>query len=258
MIEELKMLRRYTFLLRQLVKREFKTKYRGSLLGAVWSVLNPLLNMLVLSAVFSQIFHQVENYMLYILSGITVFTYFSEATQLGLGSVVQNYNLFGKVKLPKTVFPISKTISSSISFVITSLIFVILSWCFGVKPTLYYLLIPVVLLLVIIFATGMAFLLSTLQVFFRDTQHLYSVICTIWMYATPILYPFYETIPPGLQPIFKINPMFYYVAFFRDVAFYGQMPDIQTILCVLGWAFGMLIFGLFVFCRKQDSFIYYI
>ena len=257
MFNELRMLMNYKFLLRQLVRRDFKTKYRGSALGVVWSVLNPLLNMLVLSAVFSQIFHQVENYMLYILSGVTVFTYFSEATQLGLMSIVSNYNLFGKVKLPKTVFPISKALSSAINLVITVLIFLILSWCFGLRPTLYYLLIPVAVLLVIIFAMGMTFILSTLEVFFRDTQHLFSVIITIWMYATPILYPFEETIPLQLQPIFRCNPMFYFLKFFRDVAFYGQMPAPSTFLAVFAWAFGTFLFGLFLFCKKQDDFIYY-
>ena len=119
MFEEIREIGKYKYLLKQLVRRDFKTKYRGSILGALWSVLNPLLNMLVLSAVFSRIFNQVDNYMLYVLSGIAIFTYFSEATQLSLVSVVTNYNLFGKVKLPRTVFPLSKTLSSAISFLIT-------------------------------------------------------------------------------------------------------------------------------------------
>lgn len=257
MIHEMLLLKRYQFLLQQLVKRDFKTKYRGSMLGVIWSVLNPLLNMLVLSTVFSHVFHQVENYRLYILSGITIFTYFSEATQLGLMSVVNNFNLFGKVKIPRTVFPVSKVFSSAISFIITIFVFLALSWFSGLKPTIYYLFIPIVVAIIIIFVTGMTFLLSTLEVFFRDTQHLYSVICTILMYATPILYPFEETIPVTLQPIFRLNPMYYYVLLFRNVTFYGQMPALSTVLCATGFAFGTFLLGLFVFCRKQDDFIYY-
>lgn len=257
MFSEIRMIKRYSFLLRQLVRREFKTRYRGSFLGVLWSVLNPLLNMLVLSCVFSQIFHQVENYMLYILSGITVFTYFSEATQQGLGSIVNNFNLFGKVKVPKAIFPISKTLSSAISFVITTLIYLIISWCFGLRPTIYYLLIPVSLALVIVFATGVSFLLSTLDVFFRDTQHLYGVICTIWMYATPILYPLETTIPEKFQTVFRMNPMYHFVTFFRDIAYYGQAPSLNTTLAVIAWAFGTFIVGQLVFHKKQDDFIYY-
>lgn len=257
MFDELFMLRKYGFLLRQLVRRDFKTKYRGSILGAVWSVLNPLLNMLVLSVVFSRIFNQVDNYMLYVLSGITVFSYFSEATQMGLVSVVTNYNLFGKVKLPITIFPISKVFSSAINLGITTMIFLVLSWFFGFKPTWYYLLIPVVLVLLILFTIGITFLLSMLEVFFRDTQHLYSIICTIWMYVTPILYPFETTISPELQPLFRINPMLHFVEFFRDVAFYGQMPSATRILTVVGFSIGSFLIGLIAFCKKKDAFIYY-
>ena len=257
MINEVLMLHKYKFLLKQLIKRDFKIKYRGSMLGMVWSVLNPLLNMLVLSAVFSHVFHQVENYMLYILSGITIFTFFNEATQLGLMSIVNNFNLFGKVKIPRTVFPISKVFSSSISFIISIFVFLVLSWFSGLKPTIFYLFIPVMVLLLILFTTGMAFLLSTLEVFFRDTQHLYSVVCTIWMYSTPVLYPFEDTIPINLQPIFRLNPMYYYVLLFRDAAFYGRMPAISTLLYSMGFAFGVCLLGLVVFCQKQDDFIYY-
>ena len=257
MFEEIREIGKYKYLLKQLVRRDFKTKYRGSILGALWSVLNPLLNMLVLSAVFSRIFNQVDNYMLYVLSGIAIFTYFSEATQLSLVSVVTNYNLFGKVKLPRTVFPLSKTLSSAISFLITIGIYMILSWCFGIKASIYYIFIPIVFVLVIVFTMGMAFLLSVTEVFFRDTQHLYGIVVTIWMYVTPILYPFEETISPDLQPIFKINPLFHFIQFFRDSVFYGRMPSSDTVIASFAWAFGMFAFGMFVFCKKQDDFIYY-
>lgn len=257
MFQDLFAIEHYSFLLSQLVRRDFKTKYRGSFLGVLWSVLNPLLNMLVLSVVFSQIFKQVENYMLYVLSGITLFTYFNESTQQGLNSIVWNFGLVSKVNVPKVIFPISKTLSSSISLFITTLVFLILSWFAGVAPTIYYLLIPVVLILLILFATGMSFILATLEVFFRDTQHLYSVICTIWMYATPVLYPFETTIPQAFQPLFRINPMFQILSFFRDVAFYGQMPSITTILASAAWAIGVFLFGLWFFHKKQDNFIYY-
>ena len=257
MFKELFQLRKYTYLLQQLVRRDFQLKYRGSIFGVLWSVLNPLLNMLVLSVVFSQVFKQVDNYMLYILSGITVFTYVSEATQQGLTAVVANFGLAGKVNVPKMIFPISKVLSSAISFVITTIVFLVLSWFTGIQVTAYYLLIPVLLCLVIMFAMGVSFVLSAAQVFFRDTQHLYGVFCTIWMYATPILYPLETTIPENLQVIFKCNPMYHYVTFFRDVAFYGQMPSLITFVVCVGLSIGAFLLGLFLFQHKQNSFIYY-
>lgn len=257
MFKELFRIRRYMYLLQQLVRRDFQLKYRGSILGVLWSVLNPLLNMLVLSVVFSKVFKQVDNYMLYILSGITVFSYLSESTQQALTSVVSYFGLLGKVNVPKLLFPISKVISSSITFFITTLVFMVLSWCIGVHATIYYLLIPVLQLMVIVFAMGVSFILSMAQVFFRDTQHLYSVICTIWMYATPILYPFESTIPEKLQPIFICNPMYHFVMFFRDVAFYGQLPSLITFVVCIVVSVGTFLLGLFLFHHKQDSFIYY-
>lgn len=257
MFEEMRSLPKYKFLLRQLIRRDFKTRYRGSLLGVLWSVLNPLLNMLVLSIVFRQLFHQVENYMLYLLSGITIFTFFSEATTQGMGSIVGNFNLFGKVKLPKVIFPIAKTLSTAISFVITVLVYLIISWCAGLKPSIFYLLIPVALFLVCVFAAGMSMLLSALNVFLRDTQHLYGVICTIWMYVTPILYPLETTIPEQYQFVFRLNPMYHYVTFFRDAAFYCQAPSLYTTIAVFAWAIGVFMLGLYVFHKKQDDFIYY-
>jgi len=257
MFEEILALRRYSFLLKQLIRRDFKTRYRGSALGVLWSVLNPLLNMLVLSCVFSQIFRQVENYMLYVLSGITVFSFFSESTQQGLSSVVANFGLFGKVKVPRVIFPVAKVLSTSINLVITALIFLIMSWCAGIAPTWNYLLIPVILVLVCVFAAGMSMLLSALNVFFRDTQHLYSVICTIWMYVTPVLYPLETTIPEQLHDLFRCNPMYHFVLFFRDVAFYGQTPNITTWAAVLLWSAGMFCAGLYFFYKRQDDFIYY-
>lgn len=257
MIAELLSLRRYAYLLEQLVRRDFQVKYRGSMLGVVWSVLNPLLNMLVLSVVFSQVFQQVEHYMLYILSGITVFNYFSEATQQGLMAVTNNFSLVGKVNAPKIVFPMSKVLSSVFTFVITTFVFLLLSWCMGVKPTVYYLLIPVFWVLQILFTLGVSFVLSSAEVFFRDTQHLYNVICTIWMYATPILYPFETTIPQAMQSIFLCNPMLHFVTFFRDVAFYGRMPTLSTTLVCVGSALIAFGGGLYLFHKKQESFIYY-
>lgn len=248
---------RYSYLLQQLVRRDFQLKYRGSLFGVLWSIMNPLLNMLVLSVVFSQVFKQVDNYMLYILSGITVFSYFSEATQQGLMSVVANFDLAGKVNVPKLIFPLSKVLSCSISYIITTIVFLILSWFTGIHPTVYYLMIPVMMILFLMFTMGVTFLLSMVQVFFRDTQHLYSVICTIWMYATPILYPLESTIPVHLQPIFLCNPMYYYVTLFRDVAFYGQMPSPTTLVVCCAVSVGTFLLGLLLFKRKQDSFIYY-
>ena len=114
-------LRRYSFMLEQLVKRDFKVRYRGSVLGVLWSVLNPLLNMIVMSIVFSQVFRGIENYKMYLLAGITIYNYFSEGSNLAMSSVLANSSLIGKVYVPKAVFPLSKCLSSGINLLLSLL-----------------------------------------------------------------------------------------------------------------------------------------
>lgn len=248
--------RRFSFLLSQLVKRDFKIRYRGSILGVLWSVLNPLLNMIVLSIVFSQVFKAVDNYKMYLLSGICLFTYFSEATSLAVSSVISNFGLITKIYFPKFIIPLSKALSSAINLVIIVIVYIFLGTFMGVQPWIGYLIIPYVLICLIFFASGVSFIVSALQVFFRDTQHLYSVILTIWMYSTPILYPI-EIIPAALLPVFKANPLYIFISFLREITLNSSVPTVESFLLCAVWGIGMFAFGGFAFVKSQNEFIYY-
>lgn len=249
-------MRRYSFLLLQLVSRDFKIKYRGSILGVLWSALNPLLNMIVLSIVFSQVFRAVDNYKMYLLAGITIFNYFSEATNIATSSVISNFGLITKVYFPKFILPLSKTLSSAINLLITMAVFLILGMFMDVQPWIGYLIIPYVLICVLLFTAGMSFVVAASQVFFRDTQHLYGVLLTIWMYATPILYPI-DVIPQELQTIFMANPLYIFIDFLRQITLYGTYPEpISYLWCAL-WGIGMFVVGGIIFVKTQNQFIYY-
>lgn len=255
-LKKLFSMRRYSFLLQQLVSRDFKVRYRGSALGVLWSALNPLLNMIVLSIVFSQVFRAVDNYKMYLLAGLTIFNYFSEATNIATSSVISNFGLITKVYFPKFILPLSKTLSSAINLTITTVIFLVLGKFMGVIPWVGYLIIPHVLLCVLLFTAGMSFILSALQVFFRDTQHLYGVLLTIWMYATPILYPI-DVIPQQLQAIFMANPLYIFIDFLRQLTLYSTFPEpISYLYCAL-WGIGMFVVGGAIFVKTQSQFIYY-
>lgn len=256
LLKRLLSLLRFRFLLLQLVKRDFKIKYRGSILGILWSVLNPLLNMLVLSVVFSQIFRAVDNYKMYLLAGLTLFNFFSEATNMACASVVGNFGMMTKVYFPKFIIPTSKVLTSTISLVITTIVYLILGSFMGVSPWPGYLLIPYVLLCILGFSLGMGYILSALFVFFRDTQHLYGVLLTIWMYATPILYPI-ESLSKELIPIFRCNPLYRFISFFRDITMYQTVPTLESFLICAAWAIGVFCLGAIFFARHQDRFIYY-
>lgn len=257
LIRKMISLLRFRFLLLQLVKRDFKLKYRGSVLGVFWSVLNPLLNMIVLSVVFSQVFRAVDNYKMYLLAGLTIFNFFSEATNLACASVVGNFGMITKVYFPKFIIPTSKVLTSGISLAITTAVYLLLGLFMEVRPWPGYLLIPYVLVCVLLFSLGMGYILSTLFVFFRDTLHFYSVFLTIWMYATPILYPL-DSLPAELIPLFRCNPLFQFIDFFRSVTMYAAIPTASSFLLCAGWAAGVFCAGAFVFVRAQDRFIYYV
>lgn len=249
-------LRKYSFMLMQLIKRDFKVRYRGSLLGVLWSVLNPLLNMLVLSIVFSQVFKAVDNYKMYLLSGLVIFNYFGEATNMGVTSVVSNFGLLTKVYFPKSILPLSKVLSSGINFLISLAVFFVLGSFMGVHIWWGYIFILYVMACLLLFAAGMSFILATLQVFMRDVQHLYGVIITIWMYSTPILYPI-DVIPAKFQLIFRANPLYIFIDFLRQITLYSSIPTYRSFLYCALWGICIFVIGAIVFVKKQSKFIYY-
>lgn len=248
--------RKYSFLLNQLVRRDFKVKYRGSVLGVLWSILNPLLNMIVLSIVFSQVFKAVGNYKMYLLSGIVIFSYFSDATSVAVNSIVGNFGLITKVYFPKFILPLSKVLSSAINLVNSLIVFIILGSFMGISIWAGYLLIPYVMICLLIFSIGVSFIVSAAQVFFRDTQHLYGVLMMVWMYSTPILYPI-DIIPSTVLPIFKANPLYIFIDFLRQITLYGVVPKTESFVLCAVWSIVMFIIGAILFVKNQKKFIYY-
>ena len=243
-------------MLQQLIRRDFKVRYRGSILGVLWSVINPLLNMIVLSIVFSQVFKAVDNYKMYLLSGLVIFSFFSEATNISVSAVVSNFGLLTKVYFPKFILPLSKVLSSTINLLISVIVFTILGSFMNVHMWWGYLIIIYMLICLLLFTAGVSFILSALQVFMRDIQHLYGVIVTIWMYSTPILYPI-NVVPEAFLPYFKANPMYIFIDFFRLITLYSRIPNYQSfILCAI-WGVSMFVVGAVIFVKNQSKFIYY-
>ena len=249
----------YKDLIRELVSRDLKLKYRRSFLGYVWSVLNPLLIMIVLTVVFSAMFKRnIENYPVYLLSGRMCFDFMRLSTLGGLSSVVTNAPLLKKTYIPKYIFTLSKVISCMLDFVFSlgALLVVMIATRAPFHPTM--LLAPYVIIQLLMFCLGLAFLLGALNVFFRDIMYIYNAVITAWTYLTPLFYPI-ESLPNSLQMIIKIgNPMYYYVAQMRDLVLYGRIPGPR--LFWGGWLFGivMLLIGVNVFSKHKDRFILYI
>ena len=248
----------YRPLITELVGRDLKVKYRRSFLGYVWSVLNPLLMMVVQTIIFSFMFRSdIPNYPLYLICGNTLFTFFNESANMGLTSIIYNASLIKKVYIPKYIFPLSRVVSSFVTMSF-SLAAVVLVMVFTRSPfywTMVLFWVPLVFLF--LFCCGIAMLLSALTVYFRDMQHLFSVLTLGWMYATPIFYPL-EQLPAAVQQLMKLNPMYHYINMFRNFVMYGNIPGPNTWIACAVSGFGMLAIGLAVFRKLQRNFILYI
>lgn len=249
---------KYGFLIRQLISRDFKTKYKRSVLGYLWSFLSPLLTMMVQYLVFSRIFRQnIENFPVYLLSGIIMFNFFTDAVGQGLTAIVDNSSLITKVYVPKYIYPLTKVVSCSINLIISTIPLLIVALLTGTAITKSVFLIPYALLCMLVFCTGMSLLLCTTMVFFRDTQYLWGIISMVWMYATPIFYP-ENIIPDKFRFVQTLNPVYHCIRFIRIVLIDGVSPEPKAYFFCALLALAILAFGAFIFKKFQDKFVLYI
>lgn len=259
--------KKYWFLMTQLISRDFKVKYKRSVLGILWSLLNPILTMAVMAAVFSQMFRfnvEGQNYIVYLMTGIIMFNYFSQASREAMTSVVDNFTLINKVYIPKYIFPVAKCLFVGIDFLLT-----LIPW-FGIVLLSYvglgqytchiswaYLLLPYIFLCMLMFTIGMGLLLSCISVFLRDVWHIYGIALTLWNYLTPVFYSV-EILPPQLQFLMKFNPLYQFLTAARTVALDGKVPALKSLALIGVIGLAMLLIGGTIFRKKQDKFIYYI
>lgn len=249
---------KYNFLLKQLVARDFKNKYRRSYLGVLWSLLNPLLMMVIVSAVFSFVFrYSIEHFQVYLILGQVTFNVFSEATQIALTTIVGSSDLIKKVYLPKYIFPLSKTMFSFVNFAISfiAVVGVLIFYKIPFNTSMLYL--PLLILFLFMFSYGVGLLLSAMMVFLRDIQHLYGIVIMAWSYLTPIFYPV-DSLAPFMQKIMNFNPMYHYLTYMRTIMMYGTAPSVQETIICFGMGLAAMIIGSHYFFKKQNRFILYI
>lgn len=250
--------RKYRFLIRQLVARDFRTKYKRSILGMFWSFLNPLLMMLVQYFVFSTIFKSdVPNFAAYLIIGTVMFNFFNEACGMALGSIVGNASLITKVYMPKYIYPLTRVMSSMVNLAISLIPLLIVCVITGVEFHRSALLAFFFLICLTVFCLGLGLLLSAAMVFFRDTQFLWGVLSMMWMYATPIFYP--ETIlPEKFKFILQVNPLYHFLKNTRLCILSGISPEPVVYVQCLLLALGALLIGALVFRKAQDRFVLYL
>ncbi len=252
-------LQRNWFTISSLVSKDFKLKYRRSILGVAWSVLNPLLMMCVLAAVFTNVlkFGDVANFPMYLILGNVLFALMSDSTSTAMTSILESAPLIKKIKISKMIFPIEKVLFQLVNFAISLIAVVIVMVFFRIAPTVNLLALPLLLVYMLLFCSGLGMLLSALAVFFRDICHFWSVIITAWTYATPLFYPV-SLLPDWMQAAEAFNPMYHYVSYFRDIAMYNTLPGVQENLVCLGIAAITFAVGFLVFRKTEKKFILYV
>ncbi len=251
------------FILKQLVTKDFKRKYRRSVLGIAWSVLNPLMMMVIMSIVFSFVFRaDIENYPLYLILGNITFSFMSESTSQALMSFLDAAPLLKKVRVSRFVFPVQKVLFALVNFTFSLVAVALVMLWFRVVPTWHIIWLPVCLFLLVLFCSGIGLIVGSLAVFFRDVVHLWSVVLTAWTYLTPIFWVPTQLVsngaPAWVMSIVELNPMYGFVTFMRDIFLWNQNPSVQTLALCAIWALVMLSIGVFVFRKTQHKFILYI
>ena len=248
-------LSKYRFLIKQLVMRDFKTKYKRSVLGMLWSFLNPLLTMSIQYVIFSTLFRSdIPNFVVYLLTGIICYNFFNEATSMCLMSIIGNASLINKVYMPKYIYPLSRTFSSGVNLMLSLIPLFLMLLLTRTPITPAILLLPFAILMLFLLSYGVGLILATLMVFFRDTQFLWGIASMLLMYLTPIFYP--ETIIPAqFLPIYKLNPLYHVLRFMRSILIDGVSLEPKAylycaVLCLVPFLLGVLIFR-----KNQDKFV---
>ena len=245
-------------LLKELVVRDVKVRYRKSFLGLLWTLLNPLFMMIIMTIVFSSVFRaNIEHFPAYLLAGQICFNFFNESTNSAMNAIITNGSLIKKVYVPKYLFPVSKVFSTLVNLgaSVVVLLVVMLVTKVPLNGNVIWILIPLSGL--ILFCVGLGLVLSSIAVFFRDMLHFYSVITLALSYLTPLFYPV-EILPDTVQRVVYLNPLTNIVQCVRAATLYGTMPELQLMVASVVPGLILFVFGFYLFYRTQDKFILYL
>ncbi len=254
MINQLKEIYGFKNLIYNLVARDLKVKYKGSILGFLWSLLNPLIMLIVYTVAFKYIIKiRVENFPLFFLCGFLPWTFLSLSLSMAVSSIKDNANLVKKVYFPREILPLSIVLSNLVQFLLTFIILIPALILFKIKLGFPLLFLPLIILFQLAFTLGLAFILSSLNVFFSDVRHLLEILLQIWFWLTPIIYPV-NFVPERFQSLYRLNPAVLFVESYRNSLLYNKgLSSVELIsLFLVGAVF--LTFGHLVFNRYNRRF----
>lgn len=245
----------YRDMLKNLVRRDIRGRYKGSALGFIWNFILPLIQILVFIVVFGAIFkNQVEHYPLYLISGMVFWIWFSESIGEASGVMVSNSDLLKKIFFPRMILPISTVTSKMVNFLILVFFAIIVMAIMKQGLTINLLYLPVIMAISYVLILGLSLILSALDVFFRDVQYIVTALLMAWIWATPIMYMTSTINNELLTTVCKYNPLTYFVEMYHDVLYYGNAPNLENMLIALAIAIVVMIVGVIVFRRLEGKF----
>ncbi len=258
MLTSLREIIRYRSLLRALVARELKVRYKRSFFGIAWTMLHPLMMMLVFTLVFAEILKvPVEHFTVFFMSAYLLWNFVAQTTSWSAGGLLGYAPLMRKVYVPKAVFVIATVVAGLVNLVVSLVPLAVLMLVVHhpMRPSLAFL--PVSMLLAAVFALGISLLLAPLSILFADIVPIYQIVLTAWLYVTPVMYTV-ELVPARFRPLVDLNPMTYFVELFRAPIFHGHVPTLSTLGTASAFAFGALVLGWIVFDRYSDRVAYHV
>ncbi len=252
----------YRELLKTNVKKEIRGRYKNSILGVMWSFLNPLLQLLVYSVIFGALLtggdsaedkYYQATYYIYVCVALIPWTYFTSAITQAAFTVIGNGDIIKKVYFPREILPISVVTSGAVNFMISTIIILLFVIFSPVGLSWYILLYPFILLIQYILLLGIAFIVSSITVYFRDLEHIIGIVLMAAFYGTPIVYKL-EQLPQQLQIIMQLNPMTHLINAYRDIFYYHQMPNMKVLGILLALSLILAVVGYFIFKKLQKGF----
>lgn len=249
MLKKINEIKEYKELLFNLTVKDLKLKYKNSALGFFWSFLNPLLMLVVYTFAFKFIMRvQIENYSVVLLAGLLPWNFFNASVQGSTMSLISNAGLIKKVYFPREIIPLSLIFSNFVNFLMTLVVLFAAMMLFGVQLGINILMLPFILILLVMFTTGLSLMLSALNVFYRDISHFVEILFMAWIYLTPVIYSF-EMIPEQYRIFLLLNPMTLVVELIRDATIRNVFPNVGFLAALVGVATLMLFIGHKVFSR---------
>ena len=246
------------FLFEELVKRDFTKRYKRTVLGMAWSMISPLANLLIMWAVFNKLLgSSIEHYAVYLFIGQVIFSFFSESTNNGMTSLINNADIFTKVNVPKYLFLFSQNISALINFALTLVIMFLFCGIDGIAFTWKFILLLFPMVCLILFNIGMGLILSAMFVFFRDMQYLWGIASQLIMWLSATFYSI-DTFSENIRRLFYFNPLFLYIRYFRKIIIDGEIPQAGFHLLALGYALAVFAIGCLIYKKKNCEFLYYV